>query len=395
MTSSYVIRLAGPLCALVVVDQTSPRRGSAAWRRLLWLAMELVLCFLVVRTQANMIRPALIYLLPAGRALLMFGSVQGFLLSLTVWVGYGLNIGLHVWPDILNASNFLFLLKTGIQLWPDLLSEWRNYVLFLLAPYVLTVLLTLAVLRQGDDRRAVQKLYEDLQAAHQELIDLHRQAQEATITQERNRLAREIHDTLAHYLTVINVQLEAAEKLGHDQLEQALVQVRRARRLALECLQEVRQSVSALRASTLEELALPKALEKLVRDFRENTGLNVVPSLSISPDQRFPPETALALYRVAQEGLTNVHKHSHATKVRLSLSRVNGSFELSVEDNGNGGVSDPPPASGFGLLGLKERVELLGGQLQFTRGSMGGSLLAVSVPAGQQGRIDSEYEDGQ
>lgn len=381
LTAAYIAKISLLLAGLVVLDQTAPKRDSPAWRRLLWLLGELALCFLVVRIQGNMIRPALIYLLPAGRALLMFGRVQGLALSLTIWLAYGLNIGLYVWPDILYVRSFLFLVQRGIQIWPDLLFEWLNYLMFLLAPYILTVLLTVAVLRQGEDRRRVQRLYEDLQAAHQELIDLHRQAREASITQERNRLAREIHDSLAHYLTVINVQLEAAERLSHSQVEQSLEQVRRARRLALECLKEVRRSVGALRATTTEELALPTAIEKLVNDFRDSTGLSVEPLVAIPAGQRFPPETALAIYRVVQEGLTNIHKHAHAKHVRLAMTRNNGTVELSIEDDGVGAKGDPRGTdSGFGLLGLKERVELLGGQLQFTRSSMGGARLEVSLP---------------
>jgi signal transduction histidine kinase len=108
------------------------------------------------------------------------------------------------------------------------------------------------------------------------------------VTQERNRLAREIHDSIAHYLTIVNVQLEAAEKLGNDQFEIALNYVQRARRLTVECLQEVRSSVASLRAPTMERLSLPGALEKLAAGFTENTGIPVNFS-SVCPTQpRWP-----------------------------------------------------------------------------------------------------------
>lgn len=364
LSPSYLIAFTGLLVGMVVVDLTAPQEDSPLWRRLLWLGAELALSFFIVRVQGTLVRPALIYLLPASRALLMFGGRYGLLLSLTVWLVYGVNVGLYAWPERLG--------------------EFRNYLLFLLAPYVLAVVLTMATLRQAADRRHVQTLYEQLRTAHEQLQALHRHAREAAITEERNRLAREIHDSLAHYLTVINVQLEAAEKLGIVQLDRAMEQVRRARRLAIECLQEVRHSVAAMRASTWEELSLPRALSRLATEFSESTGITVQLQLEVPDDVRLGSETAMALYRVAQEGLTNVQKHARATTVHLSLSAGDGNFELAVEDDGIGppenGTND---RSGFGLLGLRERVELLGGHLTFGRASRGGSRLAVVLSIGE------------
>ncbi len=242
-------------------------------------------------------------------------------------------------------------------------------------------MLTLATLRQAADRHRLQRLYDELHLAHTHLQALHQQAREAAVAEERNRLAREIHDSLAHYLTVISVQLEAAEKLGAEQVDRALEQVRRARRLTLECLQEVRRSVAALRASTLEELSWSNALEKLAAEFGDTTGLQVELRISAPEDIRLAPEIALALYRIAQEGLTNVHRHAHATRVLLAVTVSNGAVELVVQDDGHGPPAEPPSGQGgFGLLGLRERVELLGGRLGFGRAPSGGSRLEVVLP---------------
>jgi signal transduction histidine kinase len=253
--------------------------------------------------------------------------------------------------------------------------------LLLLAPYILAVVLTLVSLRQAADRLRVQALYDELRAAHDELKRLHQQVREVAIMQERNRLAREIHDTLAHYLAVVNLQLEAAERLAPARLDRSLEQIRRARRLTLECLQEARRSVAALRTSNLEEPTLPGALKRLANEFSDGTGIAVRVESTVPDDTRVSPERALALYRVTQEGLTNVHKHAKATAAQVLLTIRNGSFELAVEDNGVG-----PPRNGelnpqgFGLTGLRERVELLGGQLSFGPNPSGGSRLAVVFP---------------
>lgn len=364
LTPAYLATFGGLLLALVLVDQTAPSTEARLGRRLLWLGAELGLAFLVVRVHGTLVRPALIYLLPASRALLLFGPRTGAPLSLSVWLAYGVNVGLYAWPDRLH--------------------EYPNYFSFFLAPYILAVVLTLVVLRQAADRRRLQGLYDELRQAHAELQALHRRAREAAVAEERNRLAREIHDSLAHYLTVINVQLEAAEKLARDRPDKADEQVRRARRLAVECLQETRRSVAALRAPTLDELALSPALEKLAAEFAENTGLQVALDVRLPDDLRLPTETAQALYRAVQEGLTNVQRHAQATTVQVLLHAEEGGLALTVQDDGVGPLDTPPDRhEGFGLLGLRERVELLGGMLRFDRGADGGGRLAIRLPVGQ------------
>jgi signal transduction histidine kinase len=288
----------------------------------------------------------------------MFGTGLGLSISLSVWLVYGTNVALAVLPS--RAA------------------EFPNYFSFFLAPYVLAVVLTVALMRQSADRERLQDLYNELRGAHEELQMLSRQAEEAAVNRERNRLAREIHDSVAHYLTVVNLQLEAVEKLGAGQPEWAVREASRARRLTVECLQEVRRSVAALRSATLEELSLPGALKKLVTDFGDSTGMNVQLEVGIPDDLTLPADARLALYRAAQEGLTNVHRHARARSVRIILRRENGHVELAVEDDGIGpGTGE----GGFGIVGLRERVELVGGQLGFGPAPSGGSRLAVSVPA--------------
>jgi signal transduction histidine kinase len=292
---------------------------------------------------------------------LIFPGRVGIGLSLGIWIPFGLNL----YQDLR----------------PDHLGELPTYLTLMLAPYIVAVVFTRATLRQAHDRQHVQTLYDQLRQAHAELQELNRQARETAVTEERNRLAREIHDSIAHYLTVINLQLEVAEKVAADQPEQASEQVRRAHRLTQECLREVRQSVAALRSASIEELSLPRALDKLVREFTENTGLRVDLQLNVPEGVQYSPEASLALYRVAQEGLTNVQRHAHARVATLNHSVSDGEALLSVQDDGigvtNGWQSNH---GGFGLIGLRERIELLGGHLSCGAVHGSGFRLAVSVP---------------
>jgi signal transduction histidine kinase len=361
VTLPYLAALTALLLGLALVDLTLPDPGAPAPRRLAWLVAELAIGFAVVQLHGTLIRPALIYLLPASRAVLLFGGQRGLALSGGAWLAYGLNVGIYAWPDRFH--------------------ELPNYLSFFLPLHLVAVVLTLAVVRQAADRRRVQALYDELSAAHAELQALHARTRETAVAEERNRIAREIHDTVAHYLTVVNVQLEAAEKLGGSEPGRAREQVRRARRLALDCLGEVRRSVGALRAASLEELSLPRALGKLVDDFADSTGLDVRLEVALPEDERLAPETAQTLFRTAQEGLTNVQRHARAERVQVSLQRQNGHLELAVQDDGVGPGGEPAEG-GFGLLGLRERVALLGGELAFGPAAPRGSRLAVTLPVG-------------
>lgn len=361
----YLLADTALLGALILVDRDLSSPSPSGWRRMVWLVSELVLCLLIVGVQGNLTRTALIYLLPASRSVLLFRGRGGLLLSGLVWLPFSLNVVQSLGPA-----------KVG---------ELPTYLTLLAAPYIVAVILTRAALRQSADRQRLQTLYDRLQRAHEELQSLHLRARETAVTEERNRLAREIHDTIAHYLTVVSVQLEAAEKLSADQRERADEQVRRSRHLVRECLREVRRSVAALRAASLDELSLSRALDKLAEEFTETTGIQVALDVTVPEVVQLPPETSLALYRVAQEGLTNVQRHARAQHVLLTLATRNGDVALAIEDDGvglDGGTGSNP--TGFGLVGLRERVELLGGQLRFGQIPPTGCRLAVTVPVQEQ-----------
>jgi len=196
--------------------------------------------------------------------------------------------------------------------------------------------------------------------------------------------------------SVANVQLEAAEKLGAERAQAAFDHVRRARRLTLECLQDVRRSVAAMRAATLEELAIEPSLRRLVGEFAESTGLSAEVHLELGQDVSLSPELAQALYRAVQEALTNVQKHAQASKVDVMFSGSPDSVTLEIHDNGVGTIvtanGHTPDSAGYGLVGLRERVALLDGELSFGPSPRGGSCLRLSLPlrrAPGVGRRDS------
>lgn len=210
----------------------------------------------------------------------------------------------------------------------------------------------------------------------------------ATI-EERNRLAREIHDTLAQGLAAITLQLETADVLATTRPERAQEAIRRAMALARENLEEARRSVIDLRAALLQNRTLPEALSALVRETAQE-GIEI--TFHYTPANDFPalsPRLEAGMYRIAQEALANVYKHAQAKHISLSLIIDENDLCLCVQDDGRGFLLDEVTGAArpseshtthFGLTGMSERVKLLGGTLCIQSEPGAGTDIAACVP---------------
>jgi signal transduction histidine kinase len=214
---------------------------------------------------------------------------------------------------------------------------------------------------------------------HEQLLA---QAREAGIHDERQRLAREIHDTLAQGLTGIITQLQAVEQAGHDPAERRR-HFETAIRLARESLSEARRSVDALRPEPLEQARLSDAIAAVAGRWSSLHGVpaEVVVTGTAHP---LPPETEVVLLRAAQEGLANVAKHAMASRAWLTLSYMDCEVALDVRDDGRGfDVAGAPgmAGGGFGLMAMRQRVEGLAGTLQVESEPGGGTVISAWIPA--------------
>ena len=244
------------------------------------------------------------------------------------------------------------------------------------AGIIFVVVFTLIAENERLARGEVERLAAQLSAANDKLREYAAQAEELATIKERNRLAREIHDTLGHYLTTLNMQLEAAQAVIESDRPRALDALQKAQTLTKDGLADVRRSVAALRDSPMQGRTLREAIAALANECRE---AGIVTEFSALGDPRaLAPQTELALYRVAQEGLTNVQRHSHASRAAITLDyRGAQTVRLQLQDNG---VGAKEPDGGFGLLGLRERVQLLDGTLETCDAPGGGFVLQVELP---------------
>ena len=251
-------------------------------------------------------------------------------------------------------------------------DTWKTILLIglsMFASCVFVFVFTEAVMRESQAHTALGE-------AHQRLSEYAEQIETLATAAERNRLAREIHDDLGHYLTIINVQLEAARAMLDVDPMRARSAIEKAQKLTRDGLGEIRSSIAALRALPTENRSLPEALTDLVGE-SEAAGVPTSLLIPVALPQLSSP-VKFALYRIAQEGLTNVRKYAHATHVDLTLDGTEEHMvRLRVQDNGVGVLST---TDGFGLLGARERAKALGGQIRTASSPGEGFLLEVEIP---------------
>lgn len=203
------------------------------------------------------------------------------------------------------------------------------------------------------------------------------QSSQLGVVQERNRLAREIHDTLAQGLTAVSLQLESADAMLDADLGKQRVQdtIQQALALTRANLEEARRSVMDLRATILEEKSLPEAVTDLTnsRPYPFEITLRIdSPPLA--------PGIETGIFRIVQEALTNIERHANATAVTLQISHANGLLTLLIVDNGQGFDPKQTADDRFGLVGMSERAKLMNGRLTLNTTSNQGTEIIVKIP---------------
>jgi signal transduction histidine kinase len=300
---------------------------------------------------------------------LMFMQVAQFASTLGVWPGgaayclinIGAALGILKAYDVSNEQ----LIQFGAQF---------------MAGMIFVLVLILLVRRSETERSRAEGLYKELQAAHIDLKAAQQKEKELAIAEERMRMARDIHDGLGHHLTVLSIQLQAADKLVERNPQAAAEALRISRTEVQAALDEVRLSVGVMRQSPAESQPLGFMLAKLVEDFSEHTGLESHFEQNGNPVE-LSAIAGQTLFRAVQESLTNVQKHGQGVKhIQVKLEYSAEHVRLAVNDDGR----KPDPATtgqaGYGLKGLQERVDQLGGSFCCGPGSESGFQVDITIP---------------
>ncbi|MEH2287255.1 sensor histidine kinase [Nostoc sp.] len=256
--------------------------------------------------------------------------------------------------------------------------DWRlsNILLFSLT-LIFALLLINALLAERQSREQLEIAHQQLEITNQQLCQYALRIEDQATLQERNRIAREIHDGLGHTLAAQTIQINNTLLFWQSNNDKALTFIKQAKELGAEALLEIRRSLSVLRSNPLQGQSLKSAIEKLLIDFQQTTGIE--PSCQINVLDTLPTEVNTALYRIVQESLTNICKHAEATSVTVKLLAHAGMIHLSIEDNGKG-FNPTQNTTGFGLQGMRERSVALGGQLNLHSQLGTGCCISVSLP---------------
>ena len=246
---------------------------------------------------------------------------------------------------------------------------------------VLGVLVAATANTEGFDEQHIRmlSLFGSQAGLFLENARLHEKERDVAVLEERNRLARELHDSVTQLLFSLTLNLEAAAGLMQKKPDKAATLVTRSQEMATEALAEMRSLIFELRPAALQEKGLAMALTNHVNLFRRRQGIEV--SLTIEGDDRLAPELEFGLYRVAQEALNNSAKHSKAKQVSISYSVRSGVASLVVSDDGVGfDPSAPGGRQSFGMIGMRERLAALGGTLTVTSAPGHGTRLEAHIP---------------
>ncbi|MEH2349003.1 MAG: sensor histidine kinase [Nostoc sp.] len=274
---------------------------------------------------------------------------------------------------------FLFTTQLKYQLFnlqasPQAQEKFRflslNWSLVFGLSLVFVLLMMNAVLSERHSR-------EKLAIANEKLREYAMRIENQATLEERNRIAREIHDSLGHSLTALNLQLETALKLWQSNPGKAETFLATAKELGSKALKDVRQSVSTMRYNPLQEQSLDGAIASLSENFHRSNG--ILPICQINLEYSLPPEINTAIYRIIQESLTNITKYAYATEVKLELATIRGNLRLIVQDNGRG-FDLGQNTTGFGLHSMRDRTLALGGELNINSAPGSGCKITVNIP---------------
>jgi signal transduction histidine kinase len=342
------------LCILAILSIAAPTKGSY-WDRFCFLLLELLLITGAVATGLTRFLFPLYVVVVAKACILldrkgMLAICALDILCSLVFAAFKLH---SATPD---------MFKSGVTL-DNVLSLIAQAVLYM---YVLCVLVILtAILVQSAQKE---------KESREEAEGLHGTVRDLATELERGRIAREIHDSLGHTLVSLNLQLDIARKLQQREPERADEALKIAKELAAQSLTDVRMAVESIRAAS--DFKLPEAVNELVASLKQSgTAVDVQLNLEVN---NIPATVGYQVFRVLQECLTNVVKHAQASSVRIALVQSKEKLDLEVQDDGKG-LGDPSTTQGFGIRGMRERVELMHGTVSI-RSQDKGTCVHVSIP---------------
>ncbi len=265
---------------------------------------------------------------------------------------------LKEWLSVTDVSAYWQYYRLNVR---NVLEDIRQ-ILQLLNIFLFILFMVVQLLVQMSEKEQILQLNEELRDVNRRLGQYAREAERLAETRERNRLAREIHDTLGHSLTGIIAGMEACAVLVDSKPDEAKKQMRAIADVARAGVRDVRQSVNALRPDALEKMSVGEALEKMIDETRRSTGVEIDYRCEAEFSGMSQDEEDV-IYRIVQESITNAIRHGGASHIDISIKRDYNMLKIHIHDNGAGSENTE---EGFGLHHMKERLQMLNGTLSYS-----------------------------
>lgn len=368
---------AGAFLLLVLLGWLYREGPLPATMRYVCLSLEIIACIIIMRS-LNLAYDGIVLLVVADLLHRYSGRHQLILLTVAM-------LGLYAIVDY-NVARFANHLTPFDAYTAYYAAEPRAWIaaihhgLTSINLILFVFYLTLLVRQNHQEKQRIASLNAQLEEANTRLRAYAIEAESMAETRERNRLAREIHDTLGHALTGIAAGLDATNILMDIAPDKAKEQLVKIKEIALRGLKDVRRSVKKLRPDDLEHLPFRQAIEHMIAEFADSTGMKIQFDVLQWPE-RLRPDQEEVLYRVIQEGMTNARRHGHAEHLNITIGAKRGIVYLLLADDGCG-VDITKLKKGFGLRHMQERLALLHGKLRYWSDS--GFTLEAMLPENEE-----------
>lgn len=352
---SMYLSIGGYLFFLIIL-YISEKRGNSELTLSFLFIIELILCVLISYF-LNFSSNALL-LLFISNVMFMSKSMENRLTFLTLGILAYLfcNSDMMSGMSIIALSDYISVYNSNLQV----ILFSINTILSTLNIILFIVFMFLLIQREVNDSKRVQKLNDELQILNEQLQEYALLQEKMGETKERNRLAREIHDTLGHTLTGLSMGIDAAIMILDVDSEATKKQLSVLSDTARQGLKDVRRSVEKLRPDALERYSLQEALERMINDFNSVSRVRITFTCHLEKIE-FDPDIEEVIYRIVQEGMTNAVRHGRAKHIFISLAKEYNNLILIIEDDG---IGSKEITFGFGLHHMNERLDKLNGTLR-------------------------------
>jgi len=368
--------------ALIIVSMIYRRTKQQIWRYTLF-AVEILICMFLMRI-LNLSYDGIVLLIVADLMYRYEGQHQEYiLLAAMICLYFMANYNMAIFQaKIISFDAYVSYYNVMTQ---SILLAIKN-TFYSINIIIFVFYLIMLVKNKHEEKERIRLLNEKLEEANQRLRAYAIEVEQMAETRERNRLAREIHDTLGHSLTGIAAGLDACIITLEVAPEVTKQQLMKIRETARKGIVDVRRSVKKLRPDDLERLPFQEALMEMTKNYSESSGMEI--SLDIfSWSDKLRQDQEDVIYRVLQECITNAKRHGHATKVKITIGGNEKYLLIVIADNG---IGCEDVQHGFGLKHMRERLELLHGSVHYW--SDEGFIVEAMIPLNQEGKHDKNID---